>query len=566
MPRQPIALGSSEGRSKPLNAARLLNLYSEPAPVNSRAPGYKSGKGHINGPFYGTPGQKAFIASLGSGIRSGRLALGYLYVLSGIQLYRCDQMGNSTLCTGDAISSLGASMMTDNGIQLTVLAGGLSYVVVGTVVGQITSSSYPEAGVSSIDTIDGYTIFASAAGAEVVYGPAGTITNITVADPAVVTEVAHGRADNDQVLISGVAGMTQVNARSFSILVVDADTYQLIGIDSTGYSGYTSNGQAQKIIASANGQFFASALRDSAAIDPLDFASAESSPDPLVRVFVLNREILLFGTTTIEPWQDTGASPFQFERVSGAIIERGCIAPLSVAEAASVVAWLGDDKIVYAMQGYQPARISTFPIEEILRAASDVSDAEGMSYSQGGHTFYVLTLPTAGRTLVYDATTQLWHERQSGTTLTPAAWSVNCIVPAWGKILVGTADGAVSELDLDTYSDLGQPIRSAATTPPFYPDGKRAVMTVAELECELGIGLNTGQGSDPAVMLRWSDDGGASWSNERRAGLGRSGNRIDRAIVRRLGMFRQRQLEWSISDPVKRCFYGMRYEAIGATS
>jgi hypothetical protein len=59
-------------------------------------------------------------------------------------------------------------------------------------------------------------------------------------------------------------------------------------------------------------------------------------------------------------------------------------------------------------------------------------------------------------------------------------------------------------------------------------------------------------------MMRFSDDGGETWSPDRKASLGRIGVRFIRAMWERLGAFRQRTVEISISDPVKRCFYGMR--------
>ncbi len=566
MARQPISFGSSQNRSKPLNAARLVNFYSEPAPTNSRAPGYSQSvlQGTVNGPFFGTPGQKRFLDSLGSSIRAGRIALGFMYILSGRNLYRVTRGGVATLCTGDAFDSQGYAMMTDNGNQLTVLCNSLAFVVVGTIIAKITSGAYPDAGCSSIDTIDGYTVFATNDGGSAVYDTPTTISNITNASPAVVTDVAHAYSDGDVVLITSVMGMTQVNDRAFTILTVDADNYQLVGIDSTGYSGYTFGGKAQKLIANAQGQWFISALGDSAAIDPLDFATAESSPDALVRVLVNNRDVLLFGTQTIEPWQDVGSSPFPFQRVTGALIQKGCLAPLSPARLNTSVFWLADDHIVYKMDGYNPVRVSTFPIEDIIREIPVAADAVGMTYSQGGHNFYVLTF--ANRTLVWDDTVQRWHERQSGTSLTPAKWNVTCIMSGWDDVYVGNTDGAVAFLDLDTYDELGAPIRSAAVTPPFYPDGVRASMSLVELEVNLGVGLPVGQGSDPQVMVRFSDDGTGSWSNIRLASLGRTGARIDRAIVRRLGQFRQRSLEFSISDPVFRSFYGIRVEGAKANS
>lgn len=570
MPRQPVALGYQEGRSPPLAASRLVNLYMETAPLNSRAPKFPAGAFQtVTGPAYGTPGLAAFATvpitpDNTSYVRAMRYALTYLYVLYKSSLFRVSSTGTVELCTGSFIPSTGTAMMTDNGIQLTVLSGGLCFVVTGTSIAQNTSTSYPAVGVGSIDTMDGYTIFTTASGAGVSYGTARVITGITNANPAVVTSANHGLLNQDQVLIASVSGMPQVNARTLQIINVTANTFELDGIDSTLYGVYASGGTASPVVAQAAGQWFISALYDSTVIHPLDCATAESSPDALLRVLVHNREVWLFGSDTTEPWQNTGASPFPFERVSGSILEKGTIAGRSPAKVDNSVFWLGSDKIVYRAQGYQPVRISNFAVEEAIRDCSDVSDAFGMTYVMGGHTFYVLSFPTMNRTFAYDVATQVWHERASGTSLTPVIWAVSCIESCWGKVLAGTnginTTTKVCQLDLDTYSEVGNPIRRVAVTPPFYANGNLESMPLIELECELGVGLSTGQGEDPTVMVRFSDDGGATFSNQREASLRRMGDRINRAMVRRLGTFRQREVEFSISDPVKVCFYGIRFE------
>lgn len=307
-------------------------------------------------------------------------------------------------------------------------------------------------------------------------------------------------------------------------------------------------------------QFFISSLYDGLTYDALDFATAESSAPNLVRALVDHREVWLFKSgdnPTTEVWINTGASPFPFERVSGAILERGTASGMSPAKADNGVFWLGDDRIVYRAQGYQPARISTHVEEEILRA-NTVSDAIGWTYSQGGHTFYVLELPSAGRTLVYDAATNAWHERSSGTA--GGVWRARGAVSAFGKTLVGdTQGGNLPELDLDTYTELGSTLRSAATA-AILGDGRRKFMASCELEFEPGVGISTGQGSAPTVMLRISNDAGRTWGNEKSASLGAMGRYGTRARWNRLGSFHQRAMEWSISDPVKRAIYGIEYE------
>ena len=68
------------------------------------------------------------------------------------------------------------------------------------------------------------------------------ITNITQANPGVVTSTAHGLSDGDSVLITNVEGMTEVNGNVYTTANVTADTFELSGTDTTGYGAYTSGG------------------------------------------------------------------------------------------------------------------------------------------------------------------------------------------------------------------------------------------------------------------------------------------------------------------------------------
>lgn len=70
----------------------------------------------------------------------------------------------------------------------------------------------------------------------------GTITGATQANPCVITQTAHGRSTGDRIVIAGVAGMTALNNKEYKITVINANTYSLDGINSTGYGAYTSGG------------------------------------------------------------------------------------------------------------------------------------------------------------------------------------------------------------------------------------------------------------------------------------------------------------------------------------
>ncbi len=595
MPRQAISFGSNEQRSKPLDAARLVNLFPEQPPLGARAPSLQVGiQSPIKSVLYGTPGLKPW-QTLGTGrARAARDALGYFWTLYGATLYRIDSAGTTTACVGDAIPAAGVAMMSDNGVQLALMVGTDLYVVgsvnaIGsfTITGgsfatgtnqitdiQVNSVSVFDTG-APIDWSDSNEAVAGAIAAAInAYTSTPDYTASTKGATVIIKASDAGIAPNgfgivitstgDVTVTPPSSSMSGGAASSTTVTQVTSSGFPAAGISSIDYvDGYIVFTTA--VSATSNRQWGITALFDATSFDALDFASAESTPSDLLRVLVNYEEVWLFSKTGISVWRDTGASPFPFERIPGAVLEKGCAAALSPAKIDSAVFWLGDDLKVYRANGYQPQRISAHGLEEILRAASDVSDAYGMTYSQGGHDYYVLTLPTLGRTFVYDAATQGWHERQSGTSLVPMPWLVRWIAPAFGKIYAGLDSGRLCQLDMDTYADVGSPIRRVAVTPPLFHDGVRSVVTVLEVECELGVGLSAGQGSAPEIMMRMSRDGGATWGNERRAPLGPMGHRKTRAIFRRLGMFREAMFEFSISDPVKVTGFGLRYEGFGAT-
>jgi hypothetical protein len=187
-----------------------------------------------------------------------------------------------------------------------------------------------------------------------------------------------------------------------------------------------------------------------------------------------------------------------------------------------------------------------------------MSDAVGYTYQQDGHAFYVLNFPTADVTWVYDVATQGWHERAGFSNGLFTRNRGNCQCNFRGNILVGDFEnGNIYQLDLVQYADHDQPqkwLRSWRALPTGQNNLKRTSQHSLQLTCESGVGLNTGQGYDPQVMLRWSDDGGHTWSNEHWASIGKIGEYGFRAIWRRLGMtlkLRDRVYEVSGTDPVK---------------
>lgn len=319
-------------------------------------------------------------------------------------------------------------------------------------------------------------------------------------------------------------------------------------------------------------RLWVTSLLDGTTIDPLDFASAEGSPDGVVAVAVDHRELWVFGTDTIEVWYNAALASFPFTRIQGAFSEIGLAAAHSVAKLDNALFWLGADPrgfgIVYRNRGYSGDRISTHAVEYAIQSYTNISDAIAYTYQQEGHAFYVLIFPTANTTWVYDVSTGVWHERAGFHLGAFTRHRSNCHCNFANTTLVGDFENNnIYAFDLDVYADNGQVqkwLRSWRALPTGKNNLKRSAQHSLQLDAEAGVGLNSGQGSDPEVMLRWSDDGGHTWSNEHWRKMGKIGEYGYRTIWRRLGMtvkLRDRVYEVSGTDPNKIALMGAELAA-----
>jgi hypothetical protein len=301
-------------------------------------------------------------------------------------------------------------------------------------------------------------------------------------------------------------------------------------------------------------------------IDALDFATAEAAPDKLVRVLVNNREAILFGTETIEFWYNSGNVDFPFSRVQGAVVEEGLAAKNSAVLCGNTVAWLGGSKqgglTVWSFEGYRPTQISTPAISYAIGQWSRVDDAWAFFYKHESHAFYVLTSPTESETWVYDFSTGLWHKRAWLNELgEQKRIRVNTYMNFSGKDLVGDWEtGKVYEYRLDTYTDNGGEILRQRACQMIQKELKMQRNGTFRLDMDTGVGLPTGQGSNPQVMLRVSKDGGKTWGNELFRSFGQSGEYDKHVEWHRVGGGERTVFEISISDPVKVAITGAYFE------
>lgn len=304
------------------------------------------------------------------------------------------------------------------------------------------------------------------------------------------------------------------------------------------------------------GRFFISALLDGTSWNALDFATAESSPDKLNRAINFLGYIGLFGDKTLELWRNTGDSAFPFAKVSSST-PIGCIAPYTILSVDTSVYWVGNNEqgsgIVYQAQGFTPKRISTEPIEKILQAVTQPELLYSWSYQEQGHVFYAISGSDLETTLVYDLNTQIWHER---------AWlnaqgefeqhRGSCVMRAFNKTLVGDREtGEVYEMSLDYFTDADDYIKRVRITTHLLDELKQIRYNSLTIGVETGVGLQSGQGSEPLINLRVSRDGARTWSDLYSKNIGAVGHYQQEVTFRRLGISQQTTFEISTSEPVR---------------
>lgn len=305
------------------------------------------------------------------------------------------------------------------------------------------------------------------------------------------------------------------------------------------------------------GKFHTSGLYNGLTWDPLDFATAESSPDNLLRVLNISGQLFLFGEKTTEIWGANGSSFFPFSRVAGADMDVGIVGPYAVNAADNTGFWIGRDKqgfgIVYRANGFTPVRISNEAIEKRLQEASSPINLKCYSYQEQGHTFVIITGGGMETAICYDITTQLFHERayfnEDGNYELPLA--TDCIF-AFDKHLTFDRNNAnVYEQKLGYYSDNGEEIARDRIFTHISDENKFIKFKNLGIFFASGVGNQSGLGRDPQALLSFSNDAGRTFGANRPQSIGRIGQYQKVVQWDRLGIARVRTFRVRVVDPVE---------------
>jgi hypothetical protein len=254
---------------------------------------------------------------------------------------------------------------------------------------------------------------------------------------------------------------------------------------------------------------------------------------------------VLVGKTSGELWENVGGSGFPFVRSPNGFFEIGGVGKFAITKQDQSVHWLANDLTLRRLSGNTAQRTSQHGFERAVRTYASTSDCQMFSYNLDGHMCVVIRFPEVA-TWVYDCTTQELHERQ---TYGRDDWDVSGIAECYGKVFVQRAsDGAIGILSKDYYEEFEDTLVASWTYQNI--KGDRQTVDRLEMGIETGVGLVTGQGSDPELSLEVSYDGGRKYSAMPTRKFGAQGATRTRVHWDRLGSGDNIVFRVSLSDPV----------------
>lgn len=366
-------------------------------------------------------------------------------------------------------------------------------------------------------------------------------------------------------------GVTMVIVADQRVYQYDGTTFSEIidpNLDDPNAVAFINN---QWIYDGLDGGFIVSNVGTPGTFNPLNYATAEALGDDLIRPYAFNQMLYLFGEKSTETWYNSGVGNPPFDRIEGGIIAKGIAGVYCICNTDQFLYFLGDDRNVYQLISSQIRPVSSAALAHDIENYATVSDCFMFNLKLEGQDFIVMTFPSEDVTWCYSETTNFWFQLTSGSQ--GGRYIPNSYAFCYGKHLVGVTEipitngsdltkYSICELDINTFTDVannyyitnGTQIKERIISPIngdlLQEPGKRVMMNKMNLIMQTGVGIPTGQGSAPVVMLSLSTDGGETWTEEYQVSIGAGGAYQTRVEWYHLASFYDGTVKIRFSDPV----------------
>lgn len=395
-------------------------------------------------------------------------------------------------------------------------------------------------------TVDTYCVF----GAAVIRlsAAAGSVQIGTIPDQVTKVRIARGRTH--LMFVDGIAGYT-FDGTTFA-RIDDAD-FPDIDRDEGFQPTHCVYLDGFFIVNDARtDRYFLSDIEDPTSWNALEFDAAAVAPDNALAIATTESELWIIGDETCEAYYNSGNALFPFQINLSATQEVGILAPQTIAESDQGIFFLGTTPeggaFVYRIRGYQGQVISGEEQDSFIAGVPDLKEAVGFIYSQAGRSYYCLSLHPDCPTLVYNLRAQMWETRGMSDG---SAYRLSGVGLFGNRNIGGSRFGGfLYSIDPENYQDAGTDLIRRRRAAIQHSNNHLLDWWEIVIDGRSGAGNTTGAGSDPKIRLRYSDDGGNSWSQELVEPLGKQGEMMRRAVFRNLGQSRNRIFEVEYSDPV----------------
>ena len=373
------------------------------------------------------------------------------------------------------------------------------------------------------------------------YETLGVITNIlntvSIADDGNGIVIADGeqmyRIDMNSLDFS-VVEFTEIKPRKVVVL-----NFRTIVI------GYTTDDTYEY-----SNRFYYSDNADNSTFDALSYFELKDVRAPILSMEISNGLLWLYSTNVRQAWQTNSNNtnkPFVF-RTSG-VEDAGLSAVDSTCSVGGQQYFVGSYDQGSPMVFQDDKVISNTALNKEL-SGTDVSLATSFVLVENGHVFIVFNFPSLDKTYVYDTTNGEWHRRTHRNDLGEnTAWKPYFVINWNGTTIMGS----ITDNKLYTYSNSittqsdGGEILRLRTSPNLINESRVISYNRLNINCRVGEGLENNS-TPPQLMVRYSNDGGYTWSSRITTDVGSRGEYSRDVEIRKLGRGKQFMIEVSISD------------------
>jgi len=283
---------------------------------------------------------------------------------------------------------------------------------------------------------------------------------------------------------------------------------------------------------------------------------AAQKPDIVLALHSAWNEVSMWGTDSIEYWQEDGVNPVS--PLVGATSEVGILAPQTLKMTNNMLFALcamGGKRAVVKMVNRAPQIISD-DIDRELQKLDTVSDATSSLVFCGGVNALVMDFPTEKKSFAYDLKENIWTEWgswQPGFSRYDSFSSAgSCYAKAWNRHLVIGHDGNVYSMSRDVYDDMGSELRSLVRT-GWINHG----VANRKRQAALNLKVKSYSPTPCTMLMRWRNDGRPEWSSFMEIPLGSESEQTQWIKLNRGGIYHSRQYEFVMTDNADLAFMGM---------